>query len=185
MKFTPDEALSQLCGGKLTFQERVVVHRVDSLALPQTISSRQFGETRPQRFVKSRQIPLKKLTFGDLGSSIDLVNRFQAELGFRLSRFGLSCFMFRVSGFGCNLMGFSVSGFGVSAFGLWGSGFGLSCFAFRDSCFKYNLRIGRRVSGFGFRVPCFLFRVQPNGTYGFGFRVSGFGFHQTRALVGR
>ena len=50
------------------------------LALPQTISPRQFGETRPQRFVKSRQIPLKKSTFGDLGSSIDLVNPSEAEL---------------------------------------------------------------------------------------------------------
>ena len=50
------------------------------LALSQTISSPQNEETRSQRFVKSRQVPLKKSTFGDLGSSIDLVNRIEAEL---------------------------------------------------------------------------------------------------------
>ena len=52
----------------------------ECLALSQTISSPQNEETRSQRFVKSRQIPLKKSTFGDLGSSIDLVNRIEAEL---------------------------------------------------------------------------------------------------------
>ena len=50
------------------------------LALSQTISSPQNEETRSQRFVKSRQVPSKKSTFGDLGSSIDLVNRIEAEL---------------------------------------------------------------------------------------------------------
>ena len=149
---------------KLTFDKKVVVHRVE-----------RGGHRFPLVFEAYNRLVYHQ----PLGSRVIQKKKRGGQPAGPVCRLGFQGFGFRVSGLGLDLgvwgTAFWVCGrgfrlrlrFRFSGFEFRGSGFG-----FRISGFEFRVfRFGFRISGFGFRIPGF-----ESWVWGFGFRVSNFGF---------